>query len=72
MIIYTQDAKDFLQGAIRVPPAVQGTLKLLDERGHTVHVRRTRGGSLRYTLDNERERTALALSNRLRRLHGVG
>jgi len=55
-----------------VPPMAEDTIRMLEERGHAVTVRLTRGGSLRYKLDDERERTALALSNRLRRLHGVG
>jgi hypothetical protein len=55
-----------------MPPMAQGTVQMLRERGHRVIVRRDRGGSLRYKLDDERERTALALSNRLRKLHGVG
>jgi hypothetical protein len=55
-----------------IPPATQGTVAFLRKRGHTVTIRCTRGGSFRYKLDNERERTALALSNRLRKLHGVG
>jgi hypothetical protein len=56
----------------RMPPHASGTVKMLRERGHTVTVRCDRNGSLRYTLDSERERTALQLSNRLRKLHGVG
>ena len=56
----------------RMPPHAAGTVKMLRERGHTVTVRCDRNGSLRYTLDSERERTALQLSNRLRRHHGVG
>jgi hypothetical protein len=55
-----------------MPPMAQGTVKMLRDRGHTVTVRRDRNGSLRCTLDNERERNALQLSNRLRKLHGVG
>jgi hypothetical protein len=56
----------------RMPPMAQGTVKMLRERGHIVTVRATRDGSLRYMLDNEPERDALRLSNRLRKLHGVG
>jgi hypothetical protein len=56
----------------RMPPHAAGTVKMLRERGHTVVVRRNRFGSLRYTLNGERERTALELSNRLRKLYGVG
>jgi hypothetical protein len=56
----------------RMPPHPAGTVKMLRERGHTVTVRCDRNGGLKYTLDNERERTALELSNRLRKLHGVG
>jgi hypothetical protein len=55
-----------------MPPMAQGTVKMLRDRGHTVAVRCNRNGSLRYTLDAERERTAFELSNRLRKLHGVG
>jgi hypothetical protein len=56
----------------RMPPMAQGTVQMLRDRDHTVTVRRNRFGSLRYTLDAERERTAFELSNRLRKLHGVG
>jgi hypothetical protein len=56
----------------RMPPLAQGTVKLLRDRGHCVAVRAISSGSLRYRLDGERERTAFELSNRLRRLHGVG
>jgi hypothetical protein len=55
-----------------MPPMARGTVQMLRERGHTIKVRCNRFGSLRYTLDGERERTALELSNRLRKLHGVG
>ena len=53
----------------RMPPGPAGTVKMFRDRGHTVTVRVSRGGSLRYTLDNERERTALALANRYARLY---
>jgi hypothetical protein len=56
----------------RMPPMAQGTVKMLRDRGHRVVVRAIPSGSLRYRLDGERERTALELSNRLRKLHGVG
>lgn len=55
-----------------MPPMAQGTVKMFRERGHIVTVRSTRDGSLRYMLDNEPERDALRLSNRLRKLYGVG
>jgi hypothetical protein len=45
----------------RMPPHPRGTVEMFRARGHTVTVRESRGGSLRYTLDGERERTALAL-----------
>jgi hypothetical protein len=53
----------------RMPPHPRGTVEMFRARGQTVTVRESRGGSLRYTLDGERERTALALSNRWRRLY---
>jgi hypothetical protein len=53
----------------RMPPHPRGTVEMFRARGHTVTVRQSRGGSLRYTLDGERERTALALSDRWRRLY---
>jgi hypothetical protein len=56
----------------RIPPMAQGAVQMLRDRGHAVTIRRNRNGSLRYTLDGERERSAFELSNRLRRLHGVG
>lgn len=56
----------------RMPPMAQGTVQLARECGHTVTVRENQHGSLRYTLDGERERTALELSNRIQKLHGVG
>ena len=55
----------------RMPPHPAGTVKMLRERGFVVTVRETRGGSLRYTIKNERERNAFQLSNRLRVLCGV-
>lgn len=55
----------------RMPPMAQGTVKMLRERGHTVAVRATRDGSLRYKLDGECERNALRLSNRLRKIYGI-
>jgi hypothetical protein len=53
----------------RMPPHPRGTVEMFRARGHTVTVRESRGGSLRYTLDGERERTALALSNRWHKLY---
>lgn len=53
-----------------IPPHPRATIEMFEQRGHAVSVRRSRGGSLRYTLDQERERTALALSNRYARLYG--
>jgi hypothetical protein len=55
----------------RMPPHPRGVVEMLRARGHAVTVRESRSGSLRYTLNQERERTALALSNRLHALHGV-
>lgn len=59
-----------LSDDIRLAPMPAATIQLFEERGHVIQVRRTRGGSNRYTLDSERERTALALSNRFARLYG--
>ena len=59
-----------LHDNIFIPPAAAGTIAMFEARGHTVIVRRNRYLSNRYTLDNERERTALELANRLRRLYG--
>lgn len=53
-----------------IPPATAATIALLQARGHSVTVRVTRGNSNRYRLDDERERTALDLSNRYDRLYG--
>lgn len=55
----------------RMPPGPAGIVKMFRDRGHAVTVRVSRGGSLRYTLDDERERTALALANRYERLYGA-
>lgn len=55
---------------IRLAPMPAATIELFEQKGHMVSVRRTRGGSNRYTLDSERERTALALSNRYALLYG--
>lgn len=52
-----------------IPPHAAGTIALFVARGHSVKVRVTRGGSNRYTLDDERERTAQALSARFARLY---
>lgn len=46
---------------LRVPPAVQGTIRLLEERGYVVRIRRQRTGSLRYSMGAGRERTAAQL-----------
>lgn len=53
-----------------IPPHPAGIITLFEARGHRVVVRVNRHGSNRYTLDNERERTALELSNRYDRLYG--
>jgi len=55
----------------RMPPHPRGVVEMLRARGHVVTIRENLHGSLRYTLDGERERTAHELSNRLRALHGV-
>lgn len=55
-----------------IPPSAQGTIALFEAKGHTVTVRQTRQGSNRYRLDQERERNALELSNRWRRLYSDG
>lgn len=52
-----------------VPPHPRATVELFEAKGHVVTLRRNRTGSLRYTLDGERERTALELSNRYDRLY---
>jgi hypothetical protein len=53
----------------RVPPHTQGVVELLRRTGHTVVVReRARNAGLAYKLHDEREQTALQLSNRARRL----
>lgn len=71
---YRRDAETGLTTATRekpfIPPSAQGTIAAFEARGHTVKVRRNKHGSSRYTLDCERERTALALSNRYAKLYG--
>lgn len=59
-----------LTADVRIPPHPRGTIELFEERGHTVTVRRNRTGSNIYRLDQERERTALELSNRYAKLYG--
>lgn len=58
-----------IERAVFIPPHAAGTIELFRQRGHTVTVRRTKSGSNRYTLDNERERTAAGLSSRFARLY---
>lgn len=68
---YRRDAATGLTTATPfIPPHPAGTIALFEARGHRVTVRQIRGGgSNRYTLDNERERTALELSNRFEALY---
>lgn len=51
---------------LRLPPSMQGAVKILREKGHTVHVRQNRTGSLRYSVDGSRERNALQTINKFR------
>lgn len=50
------------QEILRIPPHPAGTIELLRAKGHVVHVRRLASGSLRYTIDQDRERTADQMS----------
>lgn len=53
----------------RIPPHQRGVVELLRKVGHHVVVReKARNTGLAYKLDDERERTALQLSNRARKL----
>jgi hypothetical protein len=53
----------------RMPPHHRGVVELLGRAGHTVVVReKARNTGLAYKLDGERERTALQLTNRARKL----
>jgi Fe-S oxidoreductase len=52
-----------------MPPRPRGVVELLSAAGHRVVVReKARNTGLAYRLDGERERTALELSNRARKL----
>ena len=68
---YSRDPATGLTSAARpfIPPHAAGTIALFEQRGHTVAVRQTKGGSSRYKLDGERERTAAGLSSRFARLY---
>lgn len=57
----------------RIAPGPAGTMLMFRQRGHVVTVRELRNcGGFRYTLDTERERTALELSNRYAKLYERG
>lgn len=57
----------------RLSPGPAGTVLMFRQRGHVVTVRELRNsGGFRYTLDNERERTAFELSNRYAKLYERG
>jgi hypothetical protein len=51
----------------KVPPAVQGALKRIRENGHTVALRLTKHGSLRYSVNAVRETDAQTLIRRFDR-----
>lgn len=54
----------------RLAPGPAGAVLMFRQRGHVVTVRELRNsGGFRYTLDSERERTALELSNRYAKLY---
>jgi hypothetical protein len=48
----------------RLPPYMQGIVKTLRDQGHTVSIRMNKYGSLRYTVDGQRERNALQTAKR--------
>ena len=56
----------------RLAPSPKATVDLLRAKGHTVICRRLESGSWRFKMDQFGECSALALSNRYRRLYERG